>query len=176
MRLLMACPEIDIEFALKAPVPAMIVMRPDGTATMRVRSTLPPLALAWGVFHELGEWLLARATCTSEFIEQYADNVAATLIAPVPAMRRLRHAYGFDLPRVATALRTSQTIAALRWGEVFDEPLAVVMPTRVKRRGPLTLPGDGELRRIVRAGGCEGGLVWTLDDARGRSVVRSVEF
>jgi len=172
LRLLMACPDIDVEFCPRLHRPAKLIVAPDGRMRIQLRSTDSAIALSWRAGHETGEALLVRSRCVSPHIEQYADNLAGAIVAPMPALRALRARAGSDFARIAGALRTSQTIAALRYGEVFDEPLAVILPGRVKRRGPVDgLPSDAELRRIVRAGGCREALVVPLADARARSVV-----
>lgn len=172
LRLLMQCPDIDVEFCPRLHRPAKLIVAPDGRMKIQLRSTDSVIALSWRASHETGEAILARARCTSPFVEQYADNLAGAIVAPMPALRALRARAGSRFDLIAGALRTSQTIAALRYGEVFDEPLAVVLPGRVKRRGPVDgLPSDSELRRIVRAGGCGEARVVPLFDARSRAVV-----
>jgi hypothetical protein len=55
---------------------------------------------------------------------------------------------------MASALRVSGTLAALRVGEAVGAPVAVIAPGRIHVRGPeeFVWPSEAELRRLARAG------------------------
>lgn len=111
---------------------------------------LPPLEAAFAVGHELGHWLLRRHGCLPDNDEErHADYLAGALLAPRRAFLAARRALGEDLPRLAHALRMTETGAALRLGEVTGLPLAVVAPRRVRVRGDESWvwPDEETLRR-----------------------------
>lgn len=168
-QLAMALPDIDVEFVLRASQPAMIRSF-RGRATIRILATATPSAQAWFLAHELGEWVLRGMRVQHEAIEHFADAVGAAIIAPRPAVLAMRTRFDDDLERTARAMRITQTVAALRWGEVFGRPVAIVERHRVKARGAFDAP-DRELRRIAAAGGGAGMRALPITDTRGRVVL-----
>ncbi len=139
------------------------VMRDGSGHLIELRSGQSPIALEFAAGHECGH--IARESHHDDDPERACDQIAAALIAPRPAMFLLRLAFGLDLPRIARTLCTSQTVVARRFGEVFDEPCAIVSPGRVMRSHD-GFPDDSELRRIVVAGGVAGVRVIHLTDTR----------
>jgi Zn-dependent peptidase ImmA (M78 family) len=116
-----------------------------------VRSRLPPERLGFAVAHELAEWHLRHVR--DEGAEHVADRLAAAVLVPRRAFQRAarREPAWNDL---AKRLRVSPVLAALRWGEVTDEPTAVVGPDAIRVRGAAwSWPPERELRRLAEARG-----------------------
>lgn len=162
-------PDVDIEFAIKLRFPALYIAPANDNARglIRVRTGASRVAMEFRVGHELAEMRYRRLVV--EHIERLCNNLSAALILPRPYMMLARLACGLNLPRISGSVNTTQTITALRWGEVFDdEPTAIVEPHRIRRRGPDTLPPAREIHRIVAAGGCAEMRVVPLTDHPGR--------
>jgi len=117
-----------------------------------VARNLDPLYALFAVGHELGHWLIARHRLGLEDEESAADYLAGALLAPRPAFVGARRRLGEDLRALAQAFGTTETGAALRVGEVFRTPLAVVAPSRVRVRGPedWSWPSEPTLRTWAR--------------------------
>lgn len=110
-----------------------------------VRRSLPVEHGRFGVAHELAEWHLRRTGYTEPDVEDVADQLAAALIAPRPAWRRV----GGDWARAAATLRTTESLVALRHGEVTGEPLALVA-RRLRVRGePYAWPSEATLQAVA---------------------------
>jgi hypothetical protein len=116
-----------------------------------VRRGLTPGALSFVVAHELAEWLLERDHWIEDDRESQCDHIAATLTAPGAALRAAFKAVGRDLPAIARAFRTTESIVALRTGEVTSTPVALAMPHRIRYAGdPWGWPSEDRLRLIAR--------------------------
>lgn len=166
-----AMPDVDVEYVLRASRPAKLAIR-HGRPTLRILNTASTLARAWFIAHELGEIIIHRRGIEHENVEQLADNLGAAIIAPAPAMSIVRARFEDDIGRAAKWLRLSQTITALRYGEVWDRLVIVLERTRVKRRGAsFEIPPERELRRIAATGGGDGLSVVPITDAPGRIVL-----
>jgi hypothetical protein len=153
-RLALNLPGFDVEFATDMKRPAQLVPGSDGRWLIRIRQNATPKQRRWLAGHELGESIIADARIVSPYVEQYADNFGAALCLPRPAMHALRYTLGENFAAIAMHTKLTETIVALRFGEVFDAAVAIIMPGRVKRIGEM--PPDHELRKIARAGGCRG--------------------
>jgi hypothetical protein len=165
-----AHPDIQVEYVMRASRPARFgYIR--GVPTMRILNTAPALARAWFIAHELGEIVLHRAGADDEAVEQLADNVAACIIAPTVAVRTIRNRYDLDFEHAARRLRLSQTILALRYGEIWGGLVIVLERSRVKTRGGFEIPSERDLRRIAAAGGGDGLTVIPVTDAPGRMLL-----
>lgn len=130
---------------------ALICVR--GRWRLYVRPGLSQAALAFAVAHELAEWWLhARVGYTGPDIEDAANYLAAAIIAPRRAYRLARVVHRHDRPGIARAFRASETMIALREGEVMQRPLAVVTPMIVRAR-PLDWiwPDDKALREMAHS-------------------------
>ena len=132
-------------------------------------------ALAWSVGHELGERALAAAGYGEPDREQVADAVAAALVAPRPAFRSALAAFGATpdaLSSLAHAFGITQSIAALRIGEVTGRPLALVTPRRVHVRGDAYVwPCEKTVRRVAAGHDPAPVARWPLSDARRRTLL-----
>lgn len=98
--------------------------------------------------HELAHWALGAGATETE-----CDRLAAALLAPRPAFDRAIRELG---PRrsytgLARWFGSTETAAALRYGEVTGEPLVVVAPASVRVRGAAySWPSEPELRGLVK--------------------------
>lgn len=110
-----------------------------------------PVGLGFGITHELAEWHLRRVRYTGDDVESLADHLAGALLAPAPAVRLWLGAVGRHLPELAGAFATTQSIVALRLGEVTGSPLALVTPRSVHVRGDSWSWGtEHDVRRAAR--------------------------
>lgn len=127
-----------------------------GRIELRAEMTLAGLEYAAG--HELGHDHVGDAECADPHIERVCDAISVAVIAPEPAMFRLRVTYGWKrIPEIAKALGTSDLIVGLRWGVVMEESVAIVLDRGgVRRAGPQMGASDVMLRAIARAGGGDG--------------------
>ncbi|HSC85857.1 MAG TPA: ImmA/IrrE family metallo-endopeptidase [Polyangiaceae bacterium] len=105
-----------------------------GERRIYVRTGLPPARLRWAIAHELGHLALSLDSGSPEN-EDLANAFAAALLAPRRAYQLALNETGPSYTRLARWFITSESCAALRFGEVTDTPLALVAPTRVRVRG-----------------------------------------
>lgn len=173
VRLALALPEFDVEFARGMRRAARIMPNGSGGWTLSIRQNATPLERRWLAGHELGESILAANDTRSENVEQLANNIGAAICIPRPAMHALRDSVGQDFEAVAARARMTQTIVALRWSEVFGDAVAVMMRGRIKRRGEM--PPDHELRKIERAGGCDGMRLVRFTDSNRSALVATAD-
>lgn len=121
--------------------------------TIALRPGLSPVRAAWCIAHELAEIDLATVGYQGEDVERVAEALAAALLMPRPAVRRV--AGTMNVHELARAFGVPETAAALRLAEVGHvEAVAVVTPQTVHVRtdGEFALPPAFELRRIARVG------------------------
>lgn len=120
-----------------------------------LRHGLSDRARDWLVSHELGEWLLTREGYSEGDSEEMADRIGAALRAPRKAFSIAARSTGANWAELADAFGTSESSAALRWGEVVGDPLALIAPRRpVRVRGAAwTWPAEPTLRRLARTRG-----------------------
>jgi len=128
---------------------------PDGVRwQIHVSNALDPERFDFTVAHELAEWYLKRIGIRPTdpvAKERCCDGIAAALIAPREAFQDSVREHGDDFADLAYDFRVTQTCAALRFGEVSNEPLAVVGPT-VRVRGRAWRWGtDADVRRLAAA-------------------------
>lgn len=110
-----------------------------------------PARVAFAVAHELGEYILWDASYEEPDVEQVANALAAALLMPREAFSRAYAFHGHDVAALAEEFCAPQGAAALRIGEVSDDPVALVTPRRVHRRDPLEqLPDDSTLYLMAR--------------------------
>lgn len=98
------------------------------------------------VAHELGHDLLTMMG-VEHHEESWCDYLGAAMILRRDAVRVPSTLA--DLSVMAASVRTTETLAALRVGEVYGEPVAIVTPGRVYARGNATWPHEPALRRWV---------------------------
>jgi hypothetical protein len=128
---------------------------PAGGAIARVGSSwriylregIPGRQARFTVVHELSHWALGPGAS-----EEDCDALAARLLAPRPAFERALRQTGASYTRLARWFGCTETFAALRYGEVTDEPLVVVAPANVRIRGrSYSWPSEPTLRELARA-------------------------
>lgn len=96
----------------------------DGRPVIAVRASYRDRNFA--IAHELGHYALTLSGVT-EHEESWADYIGAALVCREP--------FGGTWEEIAARHRATQTLVALRWGEVTGEPVAVVAPTGTRARG-----------------------------------------
>jgi hypothetical protein len=95
--------------------------------------------------HELSHWALGPSGSEAE-----CDALAARLLAPRAAFEIAMRETGGSYTRLARWFRCTETFAALRYGEVTDQPLVVVAPATIRIRGQQwSWPSEPELRRLA---------------------------
>lgn len=114
-----------------------------------VRGGLLVADRAFAIAHELGEHAIRgyRAVPGGDR-EATANMIAACLIAPWPAFVSATLALGEDLPALARAFVTTQSMVALRWGETRGEPVALLTPQLMRTRGDERLWSSPDGRRM----------------------------
>lgn len=120
--------------------------RVSGYWRIYVRSRAPAARQAFAVLHELGHYALGPGAS-----EEACDALAGALLLPRPAFKYAAGDLGADWTALADRFDCTESAAALRWGEVTGEPLALVAPLKVRVRGlPWGWPSDdGEIRRLA---------------------------
>lgn len=115
---------------------------------------LPRPRARWVAAHEVAHWALRRlghGTAT----ERDCDALGAALVAPAPLYTAIRNRTE-DVRAVATKIRTTQSLAALREGELLGRPVALVGSRRIVFRGAAWVwPEEDELRRVARCGSAQ---------------------
>lgn len=112
-----------------------------------LREGIPPTQARFTLLHELSHWALGPGAT-----EEECDALAARLLAPRPAFERALREVGASYTRLARWFGCTETFAALRFGEVTEEPLVVVAPASVRVRGrSYSWPSEPELRGLARA-------------------------
>lgn len=128
---------------------------PAGGALVRIgaawrvylREGLRPRHARFTVMHELSHWALGSGAT-----EEECDALAACLLAPRPAVQQLLRSGAKTYSEIARWFDCTETFAALRYGEITDEPLVVVAPATVRIRGrEWSWPAESELRGLVKA-------------------------
>jgi hypothetical protein len=119
--------------------------------------------------HELSHWALGPGATEDE-----CDALAARLLAPRPAFERALRETGPSYTKLARWFGCTETFAALRYGEVTDEPLVVVAPANVRIRGlAYSWPTEPEIRGLARARRLPGLSKATLRDDPSRFALRA---
>lgn len=102
-------------------------------------------ALRFIALHELSHWVLGPGGT-----EEECDALAARLLAPRAAFETAIRETGGSYTRLAKWFGCTETFAALRYGEVTDEPLVVVAPANIRIRGQRwSWPSESELRELA---------------------------
>ena len=125
------------------------------------------------LFHEGAHAWFRREGRSGADTEAVCNAVAAALVTPSRAFASVVRDVGEDLPELARRFVTTESVVALRLGEVLYEPVALVTPHSVHARGPedWAWPDEATVRRVARNG--RPGIRRTkITDARGRVVLR----
>ncbi len=124
--------------------------RVNGAPRIFVREGLPQSRLRFAVAHELAHWALGIGSETL-VNESVCDALAAALVAPRDAFRFAVLNEGASFRALGEKFGASESCMALRIGEVFRAPLALVTPKVVRTRGDgFHWPDDSEIRAIAK--------------------------
>lgn len=128
---------------------AAALARVGGEWRIYVRGLVSAQTQRWAVAHELGHLLLG-----ADATEWACDAVAGALLAPRPAFTAVASTVGADWRTLASHFGSTESWAALRWGEVIREPVALVSPLSVRVRGDaFTWPEtDSGIRALAACG------------------------
>ncbi len=125
--------------------------RVNGEPRIFVRQGLPQSRLRFAVAHELAHWALGIGSETLAN-ERVCDALAAALVAPWDAFRFSFLNEGSSFRQLAARFGASESCIALRVGEVFGSPLALVTPKAVRTRGDgYHWPAEPVVRAIAKA-------------------------
>lgn len=142
----------------------------SGAVHIHVRPGLDVMARRWVVFHEIAEVILWREGVRCREIEAHADSLGAMLRAPSPAFLRAIELHGDKWEQLGLDFVTSQTSAALRYGETTHEPMALVTATSVRLRGRQhAWPSDMRAASLAPSDGLR---IESLPDAPNRVLLR----
>ncbi|MFO7179628.1 MAG: ImmA/IrrE family metallo-endopeptidase [Pseudomonadota bacterium] len=139
-----------------------------------VRPHLGEQRLRWAIAHEVGEWALSRDGYRGSDREAAADALAARVIAPRRRFLSVLAKCGRDTVRLASVLKATESLAALRLGEVTGEPLALVTPESVRTRGAAYDWPTAEKLRELAADPRPGLAKARLRDDPRRVVIRAI--
>lgn len=129
----------------------------------------PPDRARFAVLHEIGHWLLGTGAS-----EDDCNRMAAALAAPRRAFFDAMSAHGRRFSRLARSFRTTESLVALRYGELTGAPLALVTPRKVRTRGDgFAWPSEPELRALASLPRVPGLRKARLRDDPMRVVVRA---
>ncbi len=129
-------------------VPAQYV---HATRTIQLRPGMSPRRRRYVLAHELAERHLVLHCYEREDVERLADGIAAAIVLPRRAVQDAVRGVGRHLLELSELLGASQSVVALRLGEVTGSPLALVTPRHVHVRGEeFGWPDEEGLRRLAR--------------------------
>lgn len=145
----------------------------DGARQLFLRSGADPIRLRFAAGHELGHWALGvDSSCQAN--EDLCDAFAACLVAPRRAFQLALREVGTRYTELAGHFTATESLVALRYGEVTGTPLALVAPARVRVRGDeFTWPGESGLRELAKASRAPGLKKATLRDDKRRVALRT---
>lgn len=127
------------------------IVRVGSRWQIRVSSRLSPERAAFVALHELAHWHLGRLDHDDE-TETLCDAIAGALACPWRAFADASRELGARFDLLADIFAVEPSCAALRYGEVRGEPLALVSPQRVRVRGSNWAWGDErDVRRLAQA-------------------------
>lgn len=111
------------------------------------------ITVRWFGAHELGHVVLGHNKVRTEEMEREANRFASALLMPWSAFRHLCVDYNNDLESISMEFGVSQTVAALRMGEVGEVPFAIVVAPdifRARSMREVELPTEAELRWLAK--------------------------
>lgn len=146
----------------------------NGHPRIYVRQGLSKARRRWAICHELAEWWMWREDIRDEWVEGYADAIAAGLLVPRAAFQCALREVGDEYHRLAEWFGTTESCTALRLGEVTGEPLALIAPRVVRVRGEeFGWPPEHELRALTKKPRVPGIRKARLRDNRRRVAMRA---
>src|SRR5690606_20448216 len=107
----------------------------SGRTRIRIPRRHSPAEINFLVAHEVAEWWLRREGYDGEDVEDVANAIAASLVAPRRAFAAAVLEHGHDYPTLAELFCATESLVVLRIGEVTGEPIVLVAPHRVRARG-----------------------------------------
>lgn len=124
------------------PTEGMLGPAPGGRFEVVVRRGLSPERARFVAGHEFAHWWWREEIgYVGRDIEARCDALGAHIIAPRADILLITERDGYDVERIATALRTTQSVAHLRIGETHDVPVALLRRRRSTIiRGPAFAP------------------------------------
>lgn len=132
-----------------------------------VRSRASEQQQRFAVAHEIGHALLG-----TDAEESACDLFAACVLMPRRPFARAVSTLGTDWQALASAFVCSQSAAALRYGEVIFDPLALITPHSVRVRGRPWFCNDAQRLRSLSVGEHDDVVCAQLTDAPRRTVLR----
>jgi hypothetical protein len=145
-RCIVGCSRVVDARGLRVPAQYLHEIR-----TIQLRPGMSPRRRRYLLAHELAERHLVLHCYERDDVERLADSIAAAIVLPRRAMRAAVGEVGRHLLELSDLLGASQSVVALRLGEVTGSPLALVTPRRVHVRGePWEWPSEAELRQLAR--------------------------
>lgn len=147
----------------------------DGSPIYAVRSSLSRLARRHSLGHEMGHTACKDNGYSGEDLERVCDYVGAGIqTRRGPFLKRAKQ-IGPDFAQLAKEFGTTETWAALRYGEVTSEPIAVVAPKAIRVRGANWEWGSPENVRSAAKHGARGIVsVRLTDDSQRVALLASV--
>lgn len=135
---------------MRAPAAHGIVA---GRPVIHLRGRLDAEAERFLILHEVAEWNFRREGYRGEDIEDACDAIAAALVAPRRAFASVLRDVGPNYSALADAFVATESLCALRVGEVTGEPLALVTPARVRVRGQFEFNWgtEADVRALARS-------------------------
>ncbi len=134
-------------------LPSVVTLRGN---SLLVRKGVSPRLRAWRVARALAYWTLRRRGVRSANVLTI-DALAACLRTPRRAFTRVARDTGADFVELGDVFATSESAAALRYGETMGQRLTLIAPPLAPR-----LRGSGPIKGIART--------VALRDARPRRV------
>ena len=108
----------------------------NGQRLIGVRKSLPDQARLFAIGHELGHWVLERERCGKDAVtERACDYIGAALMVPRGPFRSAVRVHNDNWTELALDFDTTETMVALRYGEVIGSPVAVIAPATLRVRG-----------------------------------------
>ena len=123
----------------------------NGCRRIYVRSGLSAVRLRWAVAHELGHLVLGLDSSCREN-EDSCDAFAAAILAPRRAFTMALRDAGPSFGKLARRLQSTESLVALRLGELTGCPLALLTPERVRVRGGEFVWSEDVLSSRVKSG------------------------
>ena len=130
-----------------------------------VRASLRGPAAEHVIGHELGHYALNLERYTGDDTERCCDYIGAAIMTRRRPFARSAAGRERDFAALASDWETTETMVALRVGEVMGLPVAVVTPQQVRARGG-EWPDERRLRELARTGGPGLARVRLTDDRR----------
>lgn len=160
-----------IELPSRGLPPEVSLCKVHGQRRIYVRGELSPKRLAWALLHETAEAVLEAHGYDQVDAELVANRLAASLGAPLPFAERACTVRGPRWQQLSLDFGATQSCAALRYGEVTGNGVALVTPREVRYRGDWF--GDEPSEEALRRGRARNVVKARLRDDPSRFVFRS---